>query len=101
GSGDPFYDPTAFSPVCTTAAPVAISGTQPACTAAVRFGNMGLNALRGPRLGNMNLSLFRSFQVTERWNLQFRAEALNFTNTPALANPAANASTPSTFMRIT
>jgi hypothetical protein len=84
GTGSPFYDPTAFATVRDP-----------------RFGNMGLNALRGPRLFNMNLGLFRRFNVTERVNLQFRAEALNLTNTPALANPNATASTPSNFMMIT
>jgi hypothetical protein len=84
GLGAPFYDPTAFAPVRE-----------------VRFGNMGLNALRGPRLFNMNLGLFRRFDITEALNLQFRAEALNLTNTPSLNNPNATASTPSNFMQIT
>src|SRR5215470_1898902 len=34
-------------------------------------------------------------------SLRFQAEALNFTNTPALNNPNASVSTPSNFMRIT
>jgi hypothetical protein len=33
--------------------------------------------------------------------LRFQAEALNFTNTPALNNPNGSVSTPSNFMRIT
>ena len=84
GPGAPFYDPTAFAAVRD-----------------VRFGNMGVNALRGPRRFNMNLGLFRSFDATERFNVQFRAEALNFTNTPALNNPNATVTTPSNFMTIT
>jgi hypothetical protein len=84
GNGAPFYDPTAFAPV-----------------SAVRFGNMGANALRGPRMFNMNLGLFRSFNATERFNIQFRAEALNFTNTPTLNNPSATVTTPASFMMIT
>jgi hypothetical protein len=84
GLGDPFYDPSAFRPV-----------TQ------ARFGNMGLNALRGPQLFNTNLGLFRKFQMSEKFDLQFRAEALNLTNTPALNQPNANVSSPSNFMRIT
>ena len=83
GAGAPFYDTSAFKPVTE-----------------VRFGNMGLNALRGPWLFNMNLGLHRKFQITERADLQFRAEALNLTNTPALANPNANVSNPATFMII-
>jgi hypothetical protein len=84
GTGTPFYDTSAFRAVSD-----------------VRFGNMGLNALRGPWLFNANLGLFRKFTLTERMDLQFRAEALNVTNTPALANPNNNVSTPSNFMAIT
>jgi hypothetical protein len=84
GLGAPFYDPSAFAPVSQ-----------------VRFGNMGLNALRGPRLFNLNLGLFRKFAITERVELRFQAEALNLTNTPSLNQPNATASTPSNFMAIT
>jgi hypothetical protein len=93
GLGLPFYDTTAFAPITC---PAGLAG----CTTA-RFGNMGLNALRGPRLFNMNLGVFRKFTLTERFELQFRGEALNLTNTPALAQPNANVSTPSNFMAIT
>jgi hypothetical protein len=84
GLGAPFYDPSAFAPVSQ-----------------VRFGNMGLNALRGPRLFNMNLGLFRKFAIKEKAELRFQVEALNLTNTPSLNQPNATASTPSNFMAIT
>jgi hypothetical protein len=79
-----FYDPSAFATVSQ-----------------VRFGNMGLNALRGPRLFNMNLGLFRKFAIKERAELRFQVEALNLTNTPSLNQPNATVSTPSNFMAIT
>jgi hypothetical protein len=84
GVGTPFYDPTAFAPVRDA-----------------RFGNSGLYNLRGPRLFDMNMGLFRRFNMSERMSLQFRAEALNLTNTPALSNPNSSVSTPSNFMAIT
>jgi hypothetical protein len=84
GLGNPFYDPAAFAPVN-----------------APRFGNLGLNSLRGPRLFVSNLGVFRQFSFTERINLQFRGEALNWTNTPSLNNPNANVSSPANFMAIT
>jgi hypothetical protein len=51
------------------------------------FGNMGHNNFNGPGLGDLDLSIFRNFRITERVKLEFRAESLNFTNTPAYANP--------------
>ncbi len=70
-----WFDPLAYAPV-----------TQP------RFGTAGFNSLRGPGVRNLDLSLFRSFRLTERWTVQFRAEALNLTNTPHFSNPGANVS---------
>jgi hypothetical protein len=61
---------------------------------AVRFGSSGRDILRGPGLFNTDLSMFRTFTVTERFKLQFRAEAFNFTNTPQFGNPGATASAP-------
>jgi len=57
----------------------------------VRFGNVGRNTMRGPTLVNTDLSLFRSFNLTERFNLQFRAECFNLSNTPHFGNPNGNA----------
>lgn len=73
GRGTPFFDPTAFAAVTEQ-----------------RFGNAGYNSLRGPGLINTDLSLFREFRITERWKVQFRAEAFNLTNTPHWSNPGAN-----------
>jgi hypothetical protein len=84
GLGAPFIDPTAFRAISE-----------------VRFGNMGLNEVRGPRLAVSNIGLFRSFAIGERFNLQFRGEAMNWTNTPGLNNPNANVSAPANFMAIT
>ena len=84
GLGAPFYDVSGFRAITEQ-----------------RFGNMGLNELRGPRYFLMNLGLFRQFTLNERFSLQFRSEALNLTNTPTLGNPNANVSSPANFMAIT
>jgi hypothetical protein len=53
----------------------------------VRFGNVGRNTLRGPGAVNLDMGLFRAFRLTDRFNLQFRVEAFNVTNTPHFDNP--------------
>jgi len=52
-----------------------------AAVTAVGFGNVGRNTLRNPGVWNTDLSLLRTFSVTERLKLQFRAEAYNLPNT--------------------
>ena len=45
------------------------------------LGNIGRGTERGDSLISWNASMFKTFAVTERAQLQFRAEAFNFTNT--------------------
>lgn len=51
------------------------------------FGNCGVGILRGPSELNLDLGVQRSFALTERHVLDFRAEFFNFTNTPKFGNP--------------
>jgi hypothetical protein len=45
------------------------------------FGNSGRNIIRGPRYFNTDLGLLKNNRITERYNVQFRAEFFNvFTN---------------------
>lgn len=74
GPGQRFYDPLAFRNVTD-----------------VGFGNTGRNTLRTPGMVNWDFSVFRKFKLTERFNLEFRAESFNFTNTPHLAAPSGSA----------
>lgn len=46
-----------------------------------------LRTIRGPRLSNYDLSVFRNFAIRERVRLEHRAEFCNTTNTPHFANP--------------
>ncbi len=52
-----------------------------------QFGNVGRNSLRGPTLKQYDFSLFRSFRILDRADLQARAEFYNLTNTPNFSNP--------------
>ena len=71
GSGNPFYDPSAFVPVTD-----------------VRYGTVGRNSLRGPSSINFDFSLFRTFKPWEHLEVQFRADAANLFNTPHFNNPS-------------
>ncbi len=52
------------------------------------FGNISrFLDVRGPGLFNVDLSLFKSFSIKERVKAQFRAEALNSTNTVYFGTP--------------
>ncbi|HEX4811083.1 MAG TPA: hypothetical protein VH325_19240 [Bryobacteraceae bacterium] len=44
------------------------------------YGNVGRNALRGPGFFDFDVSLSRSFKMTERYSLQMRADAFNILN---------------------
>lgn len=50
-------------------------------------GNLGRNALRGFALAQADLSVRRSFPVTDKLNLLFRADFFNALNHPNFANP--------------
>lgn len=51
------------------------------------FGTCGVGTIRGPGLHTADLSLTKQFAITEHQNVEFRAEAINFTNTPILNAP--------------
>ncbi|HWF45640.1 MAG TPA: hypothetical protein VG168_01435, partial [Bryobacteraceae bacterium] len=65
------------------------------------FGDVGRNSLRGPGLFDVDASIFKDFLLTERYHLQFRAEAFNIENRPNFNNPNATVSSSVTFGRIT
>ena len=72
-----YFDPRAF------AAPAQYS-----------FGNLGRNAVRGPGFKNFDLGMFKNFNFTEQWRLQFRAEAFNAFNNTNFSNPGGSFGTP-------
>jgi hypothetical protein len=75
GPNQSYFDPFAFTPSATNT-----------------IGTAALDAVRGPGTFNFDGGIFREFAFTERWKMEFRAEALNLTNTPHFANPGANVS---------
>ena len=51
------------------------------------FGNLGRGTLRGPGLADVDFSLFKNTALTEKTNLQFRAEFFNILNRSNFAAP--------------
>ncbi len=51
------------------------------------FGTCGIGTVRGPGLRTFDLSLQKEFPITESKRIEFRAEFINFTNTPILNAP--------------
>jgi hypothetical protein len=70
GKPDQWFDPRAFK--------MPIAGT---------FGNVSRGSFRGPGLLDVDTSFFKRFRISERWNLQFRAEAFNIFNHSNFAYP--------------
>ncbi len=83
GSDGTFYNPDAFAPVTEA-----------------RFGTSGRDIINAPGVVNIDLSVYKSFPITEKLKTQFRTEFYNLTNTPHFGRPN-NYVTSSNFMRIT
>lgn len=50
-------------------------------------GDVGLQTITGPPTKTMDFSMFKEFNLTERFHLQFRAEAINLGNFTVLSAP--------------
>jgi hypothetical protein len=70
GNAGTFFDTSAFARVTE-----------------VRFGTVGRNTMRAPGVVNLDLSLFRTFALKNKYLLQVRAEGFNVTNTPHFSAP--------------
>ncbi len=54
----------------------------------VRFGTAGRNSVRGPGTFDLDSGIKRRFLFSEKYSLEFQAEAFNVTNTPQFSSPA-------------
>ena len=54
---------------------------------ATGFGNSGLGIFRGPDQVNFDASIIKDTHISERQNVQFRAEFFNLANHPVFGNP--------------
>ena len=65
-----------------------------------RFGNSGRNVLSGPGLNNWDFKLMKRFQITERFNTEFRFELYNMWNHADFGYPGTRVETPSTYGKL-
>jgi len=65
------------------------------------FGNSGIGTERGPSFFNLDFSIGKKFNVTERQYLDFRAEFFNALNHASWVPPSLNINSPATFGAIT
>ena len=71
GAGNPWFSPSSFAQETRVGV----------------FGNTGRNILSGPGFFNLDASLFKLINFTERYSLEIRGEAFGITNTPQFSNP--------------
>ncbi len=83
---DKFINLTAFKVPCTL--DPAGDGTAASCIPGTwHFGSLGRNALRGPGYKNVDFSVFKTTPITERVQVQLRAEVFNLFNHPNFSSP--------------
>jgi hypothetical protein len=85
--GDPtrFLDLTSFSVPCTYSG---TDGFADSCAPGTRhFGSLRRNSLVGPAFRQLDFSIFKNTNITERLKLELRFEAYNLLNHPNFANP--------------
>jgi hypothetical protein len=80
---------TSFQVTCTFGNSTATMGFGDSnCLAGTRhFGDLGRDSLRGPSFKELNFSVFKDTAISERLNLQLRAEFFNIFNHPNFSNP--------------
>jgi hypothetical protein len=92
-SGNPLgqwiSNPGVLSVPCTLTTTSATKA--PTCTpGTLTFGNVGRNSVYGPGFTNMDLALVKNTKISEKLNLQMRADAFDIFNHPNYGQPGAS-----------
>jgi hypothetical protein len=85
-----FVDLSSFALPCTLtgSALIAPTGTAEDCVPGTRhFGDEGRDSMHGPSFKEWNFAIYKTTALTERLNMQFRADFFNLPNHPNFANP--------------
>ena len=86
-------DPRNFLDLSSFAMPCTVNVSAPAgaasdCVPGTRhYGNLGRNSLVGPNYQQWDLAIYKTTAITERINVQLRAEFFNLTNRPNFSSP--------------
>ncbi len=81
-----FLQLSSFAMPCTNNG--SYSGFASDCVAGTRhYGDLGRNALSGPTYKQWDFAIYKNTALTERMNLQIRADFFNILNHPNFANP--------------
>ena len=89
-NSDPFhfFPLTSLAIPCTVDPTLGANGVASDCVPGTRhYGNMGRNSLLGPTYKQWDLAIYKTTAITERLNMQLRAEFFNLLNHPNFANP--------------
>lgn len=78
---DKWFDPAAFAKPCSPN-----DSTWSNCSQ----GNLGRNSMQEPGIFNWDFGVGKTWSLTERFRLQYRAEAFNLSNTPSYGTPGRN-----------
>jgi hypothetical protein len=83
-----FLDVGSFAIPCTIDPVLGANGVASDCVIGTRhYGNMGRDSLRGPDYRQWDIAIYKTTAITERINLQLRADMFNVVNHPNFANP--------------
>jgi outer membrane receptor protein involved in Fe transport len=83
---DRFINLSAFKVPCTLD-PTGDGSAASCIPGTWHFGSLGRNALRGPGYRNVDFSVFKDTNITEKLRIQLRAEVFNIFNHPNFSNP--------------
>jgi hypothetical protein len=83
-----FVNLSSFAIPCTVDPTLGANGAASDCVIGTRhYGNLGRNSLSGPTFKEWDFAVYKTTNITERVNLQLRADIFNFLNHPNFANP--------------
>ena len=85
-AGSPLPGPVLFAPI-NNVATCGVDLTQAFCLPAPGQNGAGRNIFTAPHYWNLDLGFIKTFQLTERFKVQFRAEMFNALNHPNFDNP--------------